>query len=263
MRINLSSIIYLCVFFIASPSYGVFDLAWQYLSQYQLGLEYSASKDVISLQYDMDSSGSIPSYCQENINDSSRQLCSHDVVGGQSSGFGIFLQQAFTRKGDFHFDYDLSLGVRYLEGAIEEVELTAIANQGLPLTEASFTLGLVVLKPYIEFGYTPASSFPDIIFRMGPVAQGGVGNFSINEEKKNIAVIASSGAMGYGELELVFWRFGDGAFSAYYSSDSAGEDGSPLYPGDLDGMSDFKGQFKRSIGGAAFGYGLKLVMDWP
>ena len=129
--------------------------------------------------------------------------------------------------------------------------------------EASFDLGVFVVRPYLELGYTPSSAFPDILIRLGPVAQLGVGNVSINEEKENVALALSSGLVGYFELEFVFWRFGDGAFSIYSSSDSAGEDGTSLYPEDIAGMSDFDALFSRSVGGAAYGYGLKLVLDFP
>ena len=250
------------VFSASSSAYGFVGAIWDYVSQYQIGVEYSASTDNVAMKYKMNRSGGIPASCEADINDSTKQFCTHDIVGGQSSGFGLFLQQAFQRKGDFHLDFDLSLGVRYLEGAIDDAELTSIQNQGLLLTEASFALAVGVVKPYMEIGYTPTSGFPDIIFRLGPVAQLGVGSFSINDNKENVAIAVSSGVTGYFETEVVFVRFGDGAFSVYASGDAAGRDGTPLYPNAVDGMDDFTGTFSRNISGP-FGYGLKLVLNWP
>ncbi|SMF08034.1 hypothetical protein [Pseudobacteriovorax antillogorgiicola] len=250
-------------FLMASPAFGFLGVVWEYISQYQIGIDYSASTDVIVMSYEMDRSGGIPSSCVESIKSDLRQICTHDIVGGQSSGFGLFLQQAFRRQGDYHVDFDLSLGVRYLTGQIPEDELLAIEAQGLPLTEASFTLGVAIAKPYIELGYTPLMGFPDILLRFGPVIQAGAGAVSINEESKDVAVAVSSGVTGYVELEIVFLRFGDGAFSIYSSKDGAGRDGTPLYPDSVAGMDDFEGEFKRSVGGAALGYGMKLVLNWP
>ena len=260
---RVSYLLSLSLLLLPGTSSAFLGSVWQYLSQYQVGVELSASRDQVKMEYDMDAGASIPSYCSRNINDSSKQICSHDVVGGQSSGYSLFLQQAFQRQGDWHFDADLSFGARYLTGEIAEEDLELIQSAGLPLTEASFTLGVAVIKPYIELGYTPSTAFPDILLRVGPVIQAGVGSFSINEKKEDVAVALSSGVVGYLELEFVFWRFGDGALSAYSSNDAAGKDGTPLYPNDVDGMSDFRGSFSRSVGGAALGYGIKLVLDWP
>lgn len=245
-------------------SYGFAGYVWNYIKQYQVGIELSGSSDTVHLSYQTPYDATHSPYCSQDPANSQKDICSHSILAGQSSGFSLFLQQAFRRRGTFHFNYDLSLGARYLKGNLEDEELARLASSNIPLTEASLALGVVVAKPYIELGYTPSSRFPDILLRLGPVFQLGVGTVSINEQSETVAMALSSGLTGYFELEFVFWRFGDGALSLYSSRDSAGNsNGIPIYPNDIDGMESFEGRVSRSIGGQFFSYGLKLVLNWP
>lgn len=246
---------------LSNPAHAFIDSLWGYLSQYQLGLEYSVSRDVIDMSYKTAGDGS-NEYCEADINESGQQICSHEIVGGQSSGIGIFIQQAFRRQGDIHFNLDLSLGVRYLSGEIPEEDATQISSS-LPLSEASFSLLMFVAKPYLELGWTPLSRMPDLFLRFGPVLQIGGGEVSINEEKETVLLTQASGVGGYFEFEVVFLRFGDGALSAYYSGDSANRNGTSFYPNEINGMREFKAKLHRDVGGAFFGYGIKLLLNWP
>ena len=74
----------------------------------------------------------------------------------------------------------------------------------------------------------------------------------------------SSFVGGFFEVEIVLWRFGEGALSLFTASDVSGsEEGTNFYPKEVDGMSNFKANFARNVDGEAFGFGLKLLLDWP
>jgi hypothetical protein len=176
------------------------------------------------------------------------------------------LHKAFKKQGFFYFDWDVSFGARYLNGELPPEERSL---SGLPLKKASFSLGAAVMKPYIQFGVTP-DRFPDILISMGPAIQMAMGSVSINDKSESVAVGTSSvtGPMsviqGFFALELVLRRFGDGAFSLIAMRDVTGHgNGTKIYPKEVDGMRDFRGTFSRSVGGMAFGFGLKLVTPWP
>ncbi|MCX6127064.1 MAG: hypothetical protein NTV34_20265, partial [Proteobacteria bacterium] len=181
-------------------------------------------------------------------------------------GFGIFLQRAFKRQGFWYFDYDVGFGARYLSGGLRKQDE---GLQGLPLKTARFSLLSGVAKPYIQFGITP-DRWPDVLVSIGPALQIAAGSVAINDKSERVVIGTSSytGPMslwhGFFELELVLKRFGEGAFSVFTSQDFSGNgEGTKLYPKDIDGMSNVRGTFSHRVGGAAFGFGLKLVTTLP
>ncbi|MCX6119160.1 MAG: hypothetical protein NT027_16605 [Proteobacteria bacterium] len=238
----------------------------QYVSQYQLGIDYSNSQDYVNLKYKTDAGSSVPATCTRDSADPTKKICSVGMVGGSSSGFGIFLQRAFKKQGFWYFDYDVGFGVRYLNGKTAKQD---DALTGLPLKKASFELGAVLAKPYIQFGITP-EKWPDILLSLGPAMQVAIGKVKINDRTESVVFGTSSYAgpmslwRGFFEAEIVLKRFGDGAFSLFSSSDLTGQgEGTKVFNGDVDGMSDFRGAFSRNVGGGVFGFGLKLVTIWP
>lgn len=241
---------------------GVMD----YLSKYNIGIDYASSYDGMNLIYDTDrlSGGLLAENCEASGN-VARMECTSHMMGGASSGFGIFLQQPFQRQGDFHFVVDLGVGVRYLNGALNEEETAETQRRGLPLKQASFSLLGLVLKPYVQIGYTPSSRFPDILFSFGPALQISAGQVTINDEREEVLIGTSSGIRGFTELEIVFWRFGEGFLSVFTSKDfsGGGQDGTDIYPHGKDGMDNFKASFSRNVGGSAFGFGVKLLTIYP
>jgi hypothetical protein len=250
----------------SAPAFALVGEVVSYVRQYQFGIDYSNSIDRVGLSYEMDRSGGVPSSCAVVEGDTTKQRCSVQMLGGSSNGWGVFLQKAFKKQGFFYFDWDVSFGARYLNGELPPEERSL---SGLPLKKASFSLGAAVMKPYIQFGVTP-DRFPDILISMGPAIQMAMGSVSINDKSESVAVGTSSvtGPMsviqGFFALELVLRRFGDGAFSLIAMRDVTGHgEGTKIYPKEVDGMRDFRGTFSRSVGGMAFGFGLKLVTPWP
>ena len=250
----------------ATDSFAFVSDAWGYLSRYQFGIDYTNSSDAAQVYYNAPRANGVPDSCRERVG-TDEMRCRVDVAAGTSSGFGFVLQQAFRRQGMFHVDADLGLGVRRLAG---ELGARQSGRDGLPLRDLQFDLVAVVAKPYIQLGWTPASRWPDILLSFGPALQVAFGKVSVNGSQKNVVLGSISGLTrsgllrGFTELEIVPWRFGDGAFSFIASRDFvSGSDGTDFYPGSRDGMDDFSANFYRGVGGMALGFGLKLVLNWP
>lgn len=259
------SVMALC-FVLSSPAFAFVTEVVNYVKQYQIGVDYSSSVDRLSVTYDTDINGGVPKSCTTIENDGTKKRCSFSMQTGSSSGWGLFLQRAFKKQGFWYFDYDVGFGARYLSGALSEDDQS---TDGLPLKEAKFSLATVIAKPYIQFGITP-DWWPDVLVSVGPAAQVAVGTVSINDHSERVVAGTSSyaGPMslwhGFLELEFVLKRFGDGAFSIFSSSDyTGGGEGTEIYPKNVDGMSNFRGNFSHHVGGMAYGFGLKLVTPWP
>ena len=256
---------FICAALWSTPSFAFMEQAWDYVKQSQLGFDYSNSIDRVDLSYDMAEGNYVPPSCSRR-SDGSTKRCTVSMLGGASSGWGVFLQAPFKKQGLFYFDWDVSLGARYLNGQLRSQDQSL---DGLPLRDANFELLAGIVRPYIQFGVTP-DGLPDVLVSVGPALQGALGTMVINGEAESVAVGTSSvtGPLslfrGFFALELVFYRFGDGAFSFLASHDVTGHgQGSQVYPGSLDGMSDFRAKFRRDVGGFALGFALKLVTPWP
>jgi hypothetical protein len=262
----LRSFLGLTAFSLSTPSLAALDEVINYLKETQIGFDYSNSIDRVDLSYDMDAGGRIPPSCGTLVDDPSQQRCAVSMIGGASNGWGLFLQPAFKNQGLFYLNWDLGIGARYLSG---ELPASEQAISGLPLQTASFSLAAAIIKPYLQLGITP-EWWPDVLISLGPAIQVAVGSVAINGQPETVAVGTSSisGPMsviqGFFQLEFVLRRFGDGAFSLVASHDVTGHGrGTQIYPGDIDGMSNFYGAFRRDVGGIAYGFGLKLLTPWP
>ena len=232
---------------------SVFD----YLKGYKIGIEKATSHSSITMDYHTDSTTDHGSSCLGDPQGTGFR-CQETMAAGSSSGFALYLGQPFRGKDSFYFGADLGFGLSYLEGSFSDKK----RSQGLK--NAAFTLLSLSIKPYIQFGWTP-QGLPDILVSVGPVVQLAGGKVSINDTPKSTAVIGVSGLQGYFELEIVLWRFGSGgAFGLFTSKENSGNrDSSRLYEGEIDGMSDIKGQFSSSTSGGTMGYGLRLLLDIP
>ena len=248
-----------------APAYG--NAIWDYIKQYQVGLDYTHSSDHVDASYEMPSGGVKPDNCATSSADPAHQRCSTSMLASDSSGWGIFLQQAFKRQGFFYFKPSLSFGARYLNGSMDPLEQKQEQKDGLPLRNLSFSFAALQVKPYIQLGITPAKTWPDLLLSIGPEAQVAVGKVTVNDIGENVAMASSSGGLigGFTELELVLWRFGDGALSFYESWENLGgtSEGTKFYPKSIDGMTDFKARFSHEVDGRFYGLGFKLVLDWP
>lgn len=235
---------------------SAYSFITDYLTGYKLGIELASSQNNILMSYDTDSNQGHSNCLRETGETAYR--CKQNIDAGSSSGYGLFLAQPFKSSGNFYFGADLGFGLRYLEGEFQN------ANRNTGLQQASFSLISFAIKPYIQFGWTP-NGLPDILVTIGPVAHISAGTVEINETPKSSMVAGVSGLQGYFELEIVFLRFGSGgAFGLFLSNEVSGNnEGSELYSGEIDGMSDIKGSFASSAGGGTLGFGLRLLLDFP
>ncbi len=257
----------ICGTFIFSEvsSASVFD----YLNGYNLGIDSISSSDNVHVTYERDYSGAPSKNCSVNADDQTKMTCNVYLQGGRGGGFlseylkgyGVFLQQPFKRQGLYYFGYDVGFGLRVLKGALSERD----AEETAPLTSLSFQMYGVAAYPYIQFGITPAQTWPDFLISIGPVIQAFMGQVSVNERPETVAIVQGSklanllSLQGFLGLELVLWRFGEGAFSLFsnrYLVSSRVEKGA-FYPKEIDGMSHFSATFQNSV------YGMKLLLNWP
>lgn len=239
---------------------------WSYLKQYQFGLDYTTTNDSLSLTYDYQGAGANRSSCSDAEGRPGYSRCRVDIQSTPSSGYGFVLQQAFRRKDTFFIKPDLSFGARYLTGELTSQDGQKQISLGLPLKQLQYSLAALVIKPYLQMGITPRSRWPDLLLSLGPAIQVALGQVSVNDEKQAVVMATTSDSyfFGFFELEIVWWRFGDGAFSMFTSTDNThGGEGTRFYPKTVDGMDRFYASSQRSVGGGFWGFGLKLILDWP
>lgn len=238
---------------------------WNYVKKYKLGVDYASATDDLELSYDTDRLAVQPASCRDTAKDPTRQRCGTAIQKDKNSDYGIVLQQVFRKKGLLYWDFDIGFSARYLQGQLSPSQSQ---KDGLPLKNVKYSLAALVAKPYVVFGITP-QRWPDILLSLGPALQVAGGTVTINDKKKKVILGTGSGTSesgllrGFTQLEIVFWRFGDGALSLFNARDFTGGVGTEFYPGEVDGMDNFRANFVRGVGGSTFGLGIKLILDWP
>ena len=261
------------LFFQHGDSFGL--TLSQYVRGYNLGVNLIGQSEGASIKFDVDTeSESIPNSvvnCGTFEAGETTRTCLINMSGASSSGFGasylkgfgIYLQQPFKRTGNFYFNWDLSLGLQLLN-AVWENESEGFEYSGLQ--NLSYSLYGFQFKPYIQVGWTP-KKIPDFIFTLGPVVQVVGGTVSVNQVEHQTIFLSTSSinssilpwAQSYFELEIVFLRFGEGAFSWYLSRVVTGNEVSAgsFFDKEVGAMSNFVATFN------SFESGLKLLMSWP
>ena len=170
---------------------------WKWARQYRIGVDSSSSRDTMTVGYQTSVDGHTKTdRCTvlraSNDPTADRQMeCTVDLVAGESQGYGLFFQRAFRRQGLFYLNYDIGMGVRALQGQLPQEQV----ESGLPMKRLRFFLYGANLKPYIQFGITPAHVFPDLLFQIGPALQLLVGNVEINNDQSYVAM-ANGGLIG-------------------------------------------------------------------
>jgi len=235
---------------------------------YQLGFDYSQSFNVVNATYEVESNDS--KLCEDSSNPGKRKCHVQMGSGGSNGiirGWGIFLQPAFKRQGDIYFDWGLSFGARYISGELEDLNSSkAPRSTSTPLNSMSYSLFSVLAKPYIKFGVTPAKKWPDLLISVGPMAQALTGKVEVNDETETAAMAATSNGFlnGFWEVEIVVWRFGEGALSLYYLEDAVkAANGSKFFRKDVEGIDEIYANFSHTTNGGFGGYGLKILTTWP
>jgi hypothetical protein len=228
-----------------------------WLSDYRLGIDSSSSRDTMTVVYRTDALLLEPPDSCAHVSSSDelhpRMDCSVDLVAGESQGYGIFFERAFRRQGFFYLNADIGFGLRALQGMLPQDQI----DNELPMRRLSFFLYGGIIKPYVQFGITPAHVFPDLLFSIGPALQVLVGSVEINSDISWTAM-ANGGVLGVMMAELVVWRFGDGALSGFASLEQASSPwDTEFFSGSVDGMDHFRARFARSMAG------FKLLLPIP
>jgi hypothetical protein len=247
-------------------AFALFSELTDYLKQYEVGIDYENSYDSVDASYLTSKPGAgVTKGCVDAPAYQGKERCTVAMTGGSSSGFGLFLQQAFKRQGNFYFNADIGFGVRYLNGEASSADLAQAKANNLPLKQLSFSLAALVIKPYLTVGITPASKYPDLLLSFGPAAQLAVGKVSVDGQTQDVGMATSSETLNaFFQLEVVLWRFGKGALSLFHAADLSGDGaGTKFYPKSIDGMDDIRADFDRKVDGGVFGLGVKLLLNWP
>ena len=237
------------------------NFLWDYLKNYKLGVENSFTNDVATVFYDVDPGVyNDAKYCTQDNVHPNKSRCHYSIPADSQSGLGLFLQQAFRRKGLWHYEFDLSLSFRSMHEGMKHPEPKS------PLQEVNFDLYGLFFKPHFTFGITPKSIFPDFLVSLGPSAQVYWGSTVINSTAHHTGARGVwrrskvLSVLSYGELELVLWRFArEGALSLFTASE---RDTAQLYDGyvadvAVDHMTDIDVTFDRRS------TGVKLLLSWP
>ncbi len=166
---------------------------WRYIKNYQWGLELGDNDDRATIAFDQKSEknqdqdacvASSNSHSIENPQDV--QTTTHCEVQFQRSGngYGIFLQQPFKRSGFWHFDYDIGLSFRAIDGTmtLQDNQFDADSRWQNPIDDLSLHLFSIVLKPQITFGVTP-THYPELLFSFGPTIDVMWGSINMNSER--------------------------------------------------------------------------------
>lgn len=262
----------LCALLMTSGQGLAFSKLKKYFADYNLGFNSIRTSDSITVSYKFSDPNLWGPNCERKSYDAelvckiSLGQAGRGFLAEQFGGFGIFFQQPFKRTGLFYLSGELGFGFVSAAGELssEEISRTGV---GQYLTEMSYSFYGIRAKPYLQFGITPDNFIPDILFSVGPVFQFFGGSTSINNQKRNVFIAQGSRLFSgvnplnyaYLELEIVFYRFKDGAFSLY-SSRAAQSDfyaAGKFYPEDVNGMTDFE------VSLASRETGLKLLLNWP
>ncbi len=203
----------------------------------------------VTYQVDQLPNGNSPCYQKPGYDEF---YCNHDLRPVVTSGWGILLQHPFRRQGLLNFNYDIGFSIKALQSEVsnEKYPNLTLKNIQANLYGASIPL-------YLQLGITPENYFPDLLIRFGPAVQLLFGTVSVNDDEQWVGIFDSSKLIGFSEIELVFIRFGEGAFSFFSRSVQMVDNQFLFYPDTKDGMKNFQANFSASSSG------FKIILNWP
>ena len=191
---------------------------WKYLMQYQLGIELGDTTDRVSLVFEpSENSYSNDKFCS---NEDEKTICKIPYQQ-RSSNYGFFLQQPFERQGLWYINWDVSLGLKFLSGDYKLAEDDE--GENVPYSQISMNALSFTIYPYIVFGITPKSFWPDLLISFSPVVGEAVfGNAKIGDDefdfKNGVFRRTQMLSIPTIDFDLILVRFGDGYFGLHYSN---------------------------------------------
>lgn len=236
---------------------------WNYIKQYQLGIDVGTTSDTATFNFDIDpATYSDTENCKASERNAGLNTCNLTFAKPQSSNYGVFLEQPFKRKGFWHIDWDISFAFRSFSGEFsygeDETEEARVDPDSLPIKDVVLNYYGITSRLYLTFGITP-KTWPEILISVGPTGEVFGGNASFNgKDYKEKVTIRRSQVLGfsYVSLDIVFWRFGKGYFGFtmwnHQGKDDV-EEGN-LLPPDEAPFSDLGVTMSRNF------FGLKLLL---
>ena len=234
---------------------------WRYIKRYQLGVSVGNTNDQVNFNFDSDpNTYTDPDFCKEDETDPTVHNCSIDF-NQSSSNFAIFLEQPFKRRGFWHIDWDISIGLQGFSGEFkrEEDDPNLIRNPQIPIDDVNVSYYGIGTRIYMTVGVTPRK-WPEVLLSFGPTGEAMFGKASFNGEtySANAAVRRSSigSIFSFASLDIVFFRFKKGYFGLvhwWHNGDNDVQEGE-LVPNDLDSLKNLNLTFRRNF------IGFKLLL---
>ena len=229
---------------------------WHYIKNYQLGFDVGERRDSAEIGFDINRGNYSDVNCEPLPNN--QVHCVHKFENN-SSGYGVFIEQPFKRRGLWHFDYDISFDLRILDS---KLHYSGERDQNkVPVNDMRLHLYSLIAMPYVTLGITP-KDYPELLFSLGPTGEMVWGSVNINDTRYQTAergVFRRSSVrslLSYMQLNLVLRRFGKGYFALTMSQirgDDHVQDGEIL-PDKIDQMTNMRLRLNKEF------YGVRVLL---
>ncbi len=234
---------------------GTLQSIKKYFLNYRLGIDVTSETNITDVSYKYDSGVPLdPARCENK--GSGTFLCSGHAENPAHVSAGIFVEQPFERKGFWHFDFDFAFAIRHAEiekqTFTNDTDVAPSGYAGPPLRRFGYSLVGVNTLSYVEFGIAPEKYYPDLLFDFGMGLQTLWGKIYLNDYTFKQPLI---NFLAYGEINLVFIRWGKAGYAGFYAAAEAGSAGAGGI--EIDGMSEFSFSFVRKD------FGFLIVTNLP
>lgn len=205
------------------------------LGGYNLGLSYSTTTSYAAVSYDTPITKPLPDDCDTETSETAGQMRCTAYLAPDGTGaynVSVYIERPFERQGLFYFKPGFALSsLSYTGGLAPKPSSTysgsstttsktatpggapTSAPAAAPLDKAYIEMYGVNWKSYLQFGITPRY-LPDILVSAGIGVQTVAGTVKVFKTKTNTYIIQPD---GFGELEVVVIRGGEGYLSGFAS----------------------------------------------
>jgi len=236
---------------------------WHYIKNYHLGFDVGERSDLAHFGFEISQDTYFDETCEPVRGSVRRVRCVHDFEDS-SSGFGIFIEQPFKRRGFWHFDYDLAFDLRIVDSKLHPVrgdQGGKLTGKDIPVKDVYLHLYSLVAIPYLTVGVTPLR-WPELLLSFGPTGEAVWGSVNINDTRYQIAErgvfrrSAVGSFLSHLQLNLILKRFGKGYFgitSSQTKGDDHVQDGK-IFPESIDNMSNMSLHLNKQF------FGVKVLL---
>ena len=206
---------------LSSPALAGLLTPLEFLLDYQLGLEVGDTTDTATFMYHQPVDGAYIDDNQcETINDGPERVyrCQQNFIK-RDSNFGLFIEHPFKRQGFWHLDWDIGFSLKALSGTFEPEDENVVNGA---LDSLQLNLYSVNAQPFVTFGITPKSLWPDVLVSLGTTGELLIGSYQLNGQRYRLSspVLRRSRvlSLSYWRVQVVFWRFAKGYFALNLSN---------------------------------------------